>query len=320
MLITSESNSAAPLVVVVGSTGNQGGSVIQALAESDRPYRIRGLTRDVAKPAAQKLVSQGVEMVGVSITLDNAEAVYKAFAGANIAFIVTNFWEHLDMKREAAEGKMMVDAAKAAGVDLLIWSGLDSVSEISKGKYTTVDHFEGKAEITAYARQSGVPLITAQIGWYGTNHLLFDGYKPTKEADGSYVLALPVGPDTVFPFIDAPHDYGQFVRKAIESPSFGPGSEILASSEDISIRDMLAQLSQITGKKVVHKRIGDEEFMAATKFPHRVALELLDSTKFYEEFGLFGPKDTKPSRQDLPRTPRTWAEFVRVTDWSSVLV
>jgi uncharacterized protein YbjT (DUF2867 family) len=81
------SSLAAPLVVVVGSTGNQGGSVIQALADSDRPYRIRGITRDVTKPAAQKLSSQGVEMMNLSLTVENANAVRAAFAEADIVFV-----------------------------------------------------------------------------------------------------------------------------------------------------------------------------------------------------------------------------------------
>ena len=75
------------LVVVVGATGTQGGSVIKALIESDKPYRLRGLTRDTSKPAARKLVDQGVEMVGVTIGTDNAERVHQAFEGANIAFV-----------------------------------------------------------------------------------------------------------------------------------------------------------------------------------------------------------------------------------------
>jgi len=79
----------APLVVVVGATGTQGGSVINALAESDKPYRLRGLTRDTSKPAARKLIDQGVEVVGVSISVDNAEKVHKAFEGANIVFVST---------------------------------------------------------------------------------------------------------------------------------------------------------------------------------------------------------------------------------------
>lgn len=85
------SSQAAPLVVVVGSTGIQGGSVIKALAESDRPYRIRGLTRDATKPAAQKLADQGVEMISVSLTVENADAVRTAFSGGSIIFVRFQF-------------------------------------------------------------------------------------------------------------------------------------------------------------------------------------------------------------------------------------
>jgi len=107
----------APLVVVVGATGTQGGSVIKALIESDKAYRLRGLTRDTSKPAARKLADQGVEIVGVSIEAENAEKVYKAFEGANIAFVsvlyqinfhppnrtfrqtMTNFWDHINKQK-----------------------------------------------------------------------------------------------------------------------------------------------------------------------------------------------------------------------------
>jgi uncharacterized protein YbjT (DUF2867 family) len=77
----------APLVAVVGATGIQGGSVINALIESDKPYRLRGLTRDTSKPAACKLIDQGVEMVAVTIGTDNAEKVHQAFKGASIVFV-----------------------------------------------------------------------------------------------------------------------------------------------------------------------------------------------------------------------------------------
>jgi uncharacterized protein YbjT (DUF2867 family) len=85
------SSPSAPLIVIVGSTGNQGGSIIQALAESDKPYRIRGITRDVTKPAAQKLASQGVEMVNVALSVENADTVRKAFLGADMVFVSSFF-------------------------------------------------------------------------------------------------------------------------------------------------------------------------------------------------------------------------------------
>lgn len=59
------------LITVFGATGNQGGSVIRAiLADTalSKDFKIRGITRDVSKPAAQALAGQGVEMKTVSIS------------------------------------------------------------------------------------------------------------------------------------------------------------------------------------------------------------------------------------------------------------
>jgi hypothetical protein len=42
---------------------------------------------------------------------------------------------------------------------------------------------------------------------------------------------------------------------------------------------------KVTGKKIVYKQISDEAFMTKTKRPPRIALELLENMKFYEEFG-----------------------------------
>lgn len=56
------------LITVVGSTGNQGGSVIKAILndpELSKEYKIRGITRDPSKPSGEKLKSQGVDVVKV---------------------------------------------------------------------------------------------------------------------------------------------------------------------------------------------------------------------------------------------------------------
>lgn len=57
------------LLTVFGATGNQGGSVIKAVladAVLSKEFKIRGITRDVSKPAAQALSNKGVEVVSVS--------------------------------------------------------------------------------------------------------------------------------------------------------------------------------------------------------------------------------------------------------------
>ena len=69
-------------------------SVVKALAESDRVYRFRGLTRDPTKPSTRELTNEGSEMVGVSLAMDNEPKVRKAFKGANIAFVSPQYLCH----------------------------------------------------------------------------------------------------------------------------------------------------------------------------------------------------------------------------------
>jgi uncharacterized protein YbjT (DUF2867 family) len=77
----------APLIVVGGATGNQGGSVIRFLIESPKAYRIRGLTRDATKPNAKKLADQGVEVVSVNLTPENKAKIVEAYSGADVIFV-----------------------------------------------------------------------------------------------------------------------------------------------------------------------------------------------------------------------------------------
>ena len=90
MTITSAAES--PLFVVVGSTGTQGRSVIDAIASDDKEYRVRGITRDPSKTKAQDLVKLGVEVVAGDV--DDATSVEKAFEGASIVFAMTasDYW------------------------------------------------------------------------------------------------------------------------------------------------------------------------------------------------------------------------------------
>jgi uncharacterized protein YbjT (DUF2867 family) len=51
--------------VIFGSTGVQGGGVVQALLK-DGVYKVRGVTRNPESSNAKALSSQGVEMVGAN--------------------------------------------------------------------------------------------------------------------------------------------------------------------------------------------------------------------------------------------------------------
>ncbi|KAJ7642443.1 NAD(P)-binding protein [Mycena polygramma] len=316
MTITEDSS--APLVAVVGATGIQGGSVINALAESDKPYRVRGFTRDAAKPAAQSLSARGVEVVVISLVVENKAEVFKAFAGAYFAFLVTNFWEHLNKERETNEGKLLVDAAKAAGVSRVVWSGLPFTSKVTGGKYVNVHHFDSKALVSEYGRTAGVPFVEVQAGFYATNFFTTPNFL-MKQEDGSFAMVWPIKAETVIPVIDAVGDYGLFVREVLERPAFPDGGEILAYSERISLGDMAKQLAKVTGKNIFFHQIPVEQFkqgIQALGLPPHIALDMAESLQSWEEFG-WGLD--APPHKGLARATPTWAEFAQAQDWSKLL-
>ncbi|KAF7341314.1 NmrA domain-containing protein [Mycena venus] len=313
----------APLVAIVGATGTQGGSVIKALLESDKPYRIRGFTRDVSKAAAEALKKQGVEMVAVNLVVENNEGVAKAFAGADYVFLVTNFWEHMDTTRESSEGKMLIDAAKAAGVKGIIWSGLQSPKNISEGKITRVVHFDGKASVSEYGRVSGVPFVVVQAGIYASSLLepAIARSMLEKQPDGTYVLPWAVRPSTIVPLIDMANDYGLYVRAVLERPVFPDGLDVYTSSENVTAEEMARQLSEGTGKKVTFKQITPEEFIKPLEtlgFPPVATDSLQGFWEYFDEFGYYGGQVT--GLEGLARPTRTFAEFVKGSDWSEVFV
>ncbi|KAF8176862.1 NAD(P)-binding protein [Mycena galopus ATCC 62051] len=298
----------APLVAVVGATGIQGGSVIKALSESDKPYRIRGFTRDATKATSAALKKQGVEMVSVNLVVENKEEVFKAFAGADYAFLVTNFWEHMNGEKEISEGKILVDAAKAAGVKGIIWSGLPNVTKLSGGKYTHVQAFDGKAAVTDHGRASGVPFATVHAGLYASSYLA-NPLMLAKQPDSSYAIQWVVGPKTVVPIIHMESDYGLYVRRVLEEPVFPDGADVYTGGENITGEELARQLSEAEDLAKVFAGMGA---------PPSVTQGVVQGFQFWEEFGYYGGNPIS-SKEGLARVPHTWAEFVKTADWSKTL-
>src|SRR6478736_3136641 len=80
-------------IAVIGSTGAQGGGLVRAiLADPERRFAVRAITRKTASDKARALAAAGAEVVAGDA--DDPTSLERAFAGAHGAFLVTNFWEH----------------------------------------------------------------------------------------------------------------------------------------------------------------------------------------------------------------------------------
>lgn len=81
--------SSSKLIVIVGATGNQGGSVANEFLK-EPGWTVRALTRDTSSTKSQALVARGAEVVQANI--DAPETLSAAFLGANAIFAVSDYW------------------------------------------------------------------------------------------------------------------------------------------------------------------------------------------------------------------------------------
>lgn len=157
------------LVVVLGATGGQGGSVISALLK-DHVYKIRGLTRDPSSSKAQALSAKSVEMVSVDI--DSEDSLVHAFKDANYIFAMTDIFAELyTQTNEAAQGieksrgiKMAKAASSTPTLEHYIWSTLHDARVLTKGAIS-VPHTDGKADVDAFIKQDPALLAKTTFLW-----------------------------------------------------------------------------------------------------------------------------------------------------------
>ncbi|HZA34233.1 MAG TPA: NmrA/HSCARG family protein [Vicinamibacterales bacterium] len=252
------------VIAVVGATGAQGGGVVRAiLADKDSGFTARAITRNVNSDKAKALAASGAEVVAANV--DDEASVRRAFEGAYGAFCVTFFWDHLSVEREQAEAAAMARAAKAAGVQHVIWSTLDDTRKFIPlddprmptlhGKYK-VPHFDGKGEADQYFRDAGVPTTFLLTVFYWDNFIYF-GAGPKAGPDGTLALTMPMG-DKKLPSMAAEDigkcAYGVFKRRDLIGQTVGIAGGHLTGEE------MAAGMSKALGVPVRYNDVPPEVY------------------------------------------------------------
>jgi hypothetical protein len=190
-------SSEKPLLVVLGATGTQGGSVLSNfLSLSASPYALRGVTRDPSSPKSVSLASLGVEVVAGDF--DNPSSLDAAFTGASAIFSVTDFWQSfaspslrerasasgqsigvVSRENEFQQNRNIIDAAaKVSTLERFVFSSLPSTNKLSEGKYAHVYHFDGKAMAEEYGR-SAYPKLWEKTSVLYAGYYLENYFEPT---------------------------------------------------------------------------------------------------------------------------------------------
>jgi uncharacterized protein YbjT (DUF2867 family) len=238
------------IIAVVGATGTQGGGLCRAiLADPSGGFGVRAITRDPNKEQARTLAAKGAEVVQAN--LDDVESLKKAFSGAHGVYGVTNFWEHFSGEKETAQAKNIADAARAAGVQHVIWSTLEDTRKLMdpgdkrmpflQEKYR-VPHFDAKAEADAYF--SGLPVTYLVTSFYWDNLYMF-GLAPKKGDDGVYSWTFPLGNCKMAGI--AAEDIGKVAYGIFKAGLEYVGKRVGITGENLTISEMGEKLSKGLG-------------------------------------------------------------------------
>ncbi|KAF2194364.1 NAD(P)-binding protein [Zopfia rhizophila CBS 207.26] len=339
------------LLVVIGITGTQGGSVADAFLTAEN-WRVRGITRDPSKPAAQEWASRGVEIVPAD--MDNIESLVTAFAGAQAIFAMTDYWypirdqavrakatergisaDQLCAELEIQRGKNMALAAASPQVqktlERYVWSSLGDVSRLSGGKFTHVWHFDSKAAVERYIREdpdmaeAGLTDKASfiHVGLYTDNWRRSGAEIQKDPVTGGYWHVSFDDGRTKLPFVWARRDTGPPVKKLVEDVQ--PGARLLAVSQFAHYREFMAVWAKTLGQKLAGedgiKRISEQEFRDMLPPIEDIRDHLMSTWLFFVNFGYDGsdPKTIYPKDIGAEHLMTSLEDYIKQEDWSSLL-
>ena len=278
------------LITVFGATGGQGGHVARALLQNG--FKVRAVTRNPDSEKAKALRDAGAEVVTGSI--DNRDSVKAAVAGAYGAYVVTPLF----VSNEEAVGKAAADACKEAGLQHVVFSGLDSVKD-KIGKPCV--YFDSKAAVEKYLDEIGVPNTSVRYAFYLENFISFN--VPTLQADGRYTVTMPMdGPMDVISVADG----APIVLAVFQNPQQYLGKKVAISGSRKTIAEYTEIISKVTGKTVKYNQISFEQ--AANDPNNPFARDISAMFEYYSKVDT--PYDEEFTRKLHPGTLtfQQWAE------------
>ena len=280
-----------PLILVTGASGQQGGAIARALLAQGA--RIRAASRNPDKLA--ELKEQGAEVVSMNFT-DRA-SIDAALEGVARAFLVSTPFES-GTDSETQQANAFVDAAKAAELEFLLYTSVGGVERDSG-----IPHFESKWKTEEHIRSLGLKAAFLRPVFFMENFGT-PWFLPSIQGG---TLMLPQGQDTKLQMVSLP-TIGAMGAKILLNPDDFADKGIELATDDISLTDAMALLSEASGKTIKFSPMPEE------KAAEVLGDDFAKMFKWFEEKG-YQADIEQPKKMGLPSP--TFKEYLAEASWVS---
>jgi uncharacterized protein YbjT (DUF2867 family) len=203
-------------------------------------------TRSAAK--AEAMQQAGAIILEGDIT--NASQVQKASEGMDAVSLLLPFF----MPNHTQVGRQIIDAAKTAGVKLIVWNTSGQIPPVRTGNPA----YDARIDITAYLAASGIPHIIFQPTLYAENLL---GPWTAPGVKQAQVLNYPL-PETIKVGWLVSEDVGKLVVAALERPELAGTNLVISGKEAVTGPELAAHFSQALQVSIRYRAMPPQEFGA----------------------------------------------------------
>ena len=287
-LIAAVTGGGTKTIAVMGATGSQGGSVIRAFHSlPDSNFKIRAITRNPESEKAKAIESMVDEVVKADG--DNKDSMVAAFKGCHGVFVVSNFWEGMDVRHEMRTLRTIKDALKLAKVKHVVLSTLPDTRNFvneaeNKDSWTVLDkelgmytpHFDGKGEAELeYVAE--LPTTLMYTTFYMENFITF-GMGPSRQADTDpYSITFPMG-DAKLAMVTV-EDIGKCACAIFQDQSL-IGKPVGVHSEALTCKEIAEVFTKVCGQPVQYNAVPTDVY---AKFGFPGADDLANMFRFFAE-------------------------------------
>ncbi|WP_337101293.1 NmrA/HSCARG family protein [Paenibacillus sp. YIM B09110] len=252
-------NNKQKVILVTGATGLQGGAVAREALKQG--FNVRILVRDINSSKAQALIQKGAEAVVGNF--DDPSSLERAMQNADAVFSMTNpATPGTDSERQ--QGFALIQSALNSGVQQFVHTSVAATSRYTEFPewgtgYWFEQYWTDKWEVEDAIRKAGFSswtilkpslmmedLLDSEHGRIMFPHL--------QQGE----LRTAILPDTRVDFITA-DDVATFACAAFNNPEKFNGKNIELASESLTMNDVAAVLSNVTGKRLTVYSLSPEE-------------------------------------------------------------